>query len=424
MINLFIDTNILLHFKTFDEIKWAKIVNDDFKLIIAPIVLDEIDKHKNNHNPKTARRAKMIADKFEQYLDGKQRKVSLIVVAKRPGTNYFEQNQLDPKHQDDCLLASILQFKDENPGEIVQLVTDDLGAKMRAATLQIPAIKLSADLRLPEQIDEQTKQIEKLKIEVANLKDRIPKIKLGFKGKIQLLKHKVIVPTTSLDAYQKAKLAEIKSEHPYMNLKEENETNDNSIFKVMQKLSGSFLSNDRKQAYNESLNEFYKQYTDYLRLQYQYMAEHLHLIELVFELVNEGNTPGEDIDVWIHLPDGFEVINKHPKEPDKPEAPYRPASNFDFEPLNNRFLSLDFSLPGARPSPPDPNKPTVKKTNSYEITFHCKSVKHSMTHVFNRVILKYTSLEAMKNFQIHYRLNAANVPAPVEGTLNVIFERS
>ena len=154
------------------------------------------------------------------------------------------------------------------------------------------------------------------------------------------------------------------------------------------------------------------------------MLQHLHFVELVFELVNDGNTPAEDIDVWLHLPDGFEVINKYQKKPKKPEAPYRPKSNFDFEPLNNRFPSLDFSLPGARPSPPDPDKPTVKKTNSYEITFHCKSVKHSMAHAFNRVILKYTSLNAMKNFQIDYRLNAANVPATVEGTLNVIFEKS
>jgi rRNA-processing protein FCF1 len=421
MINLFIDTNILLHFKTFDEIKWAKIVNDDIQLVIAPIVLDEIDKHKNHHNPKTARRAKMIADKFELYLDGLQDKINLAFVAKRPTANYFEAHQLDPKHQDDCLLASILQYKDEHPSEPIQLVTDDLGAKMRAATLQIQTIKLTVDLRLPEQPDEQVKQIEKLKTEVALLKDRIPKIKLCFEGKQQVSKHKVITPTKTVETYRSAELLKIKAETPFIPIAK-NIPEDNSLAGMMQKITGTILSNERIKTYNDSVDQFYKEYQSYFEQYYDHMVQHLHLVELVFELINEGNTPAIDIDVWIHLPNGFEVVNNYPKKPKKPRAPYRPKSNFDYEPLNNSFMGLDFSLPGVRSSAPDPDVPTIKKTNSYEITFHCKSVKHAMTHPFNRVILKYASLADMKSFQIDYRLNAANVPAPVEGTLNVVFE--
>lgn len=427
MLNIFIDTNILLHFKTFDEINWAKIVNDDFSLVIAPIVLDEIDKHKNHNNPKTARRAKMIADKFGQYLDGQKEKTDLTFIPKRPAVRYFEENQLDPKHQDDCLLASILQFREEHPTAQIRLVTDDLGAKMRAATLQIQTIKLGADLRLPEQADEQAKQIEKLKAEVNKLKDRIPKIKLCFEGNLEIFKHKVFTPAKSLGTYQKSEITKLKSENPPIALTEpETETNENSIFDLVQKLSGGMLSEERKNKYNTQLEQFYKDYNIYLKQEYDYMVDRLHLITLVFELVNDGNTPAEDIDVWIHLPDGFEVVKKYPKKPEKPKPPFRPKTNYDFEPFNNSFLGLglDLSLAAARPSPPDPDRPTIRKTNSYEITFHCKSVKHAMSHQFNYILLKYNSLEAMKSFPVEYRLNAANVPAPVEGTLNVVFERN
>jgi len=53
---LFLDTNILLHFKTFDEIKWTDYVIGEYHLSIAPVVLDELDKHKYHVNAKTARR--------------------------------------------------------------------------------------------------------------------------------------------------------------------------------------------------------------------------------------------------------------------------------------------------------------------------------------------------------------------------------
>lgn len=75
MIALFIDTNVLLHFQTFDEVACNKIVGGDCELQIAPIIIDELDKHKNNQNTKIARRARMIAGKLEKLLDGEEGKV-------------------------------------------------------------------------------------------------------------------------------------------------------------------------------------------------------------------------------------------------------------------------------------------------------------------------------------------------------------
>lgn len=211
---LFIDTNILLHFKTFDEINWKKITEDDVRLIIAPIVLDEIDKHKNHQNPRTARRAKMIADKFEQYVNGEMGKIALQIVTRRPPTIYFEENQLDPKYQDDCLLAAILHFKSEQPEANAHLVTDDIGARMRAGTLGIQTIKLRADLRLPEQADKQSREIEQLKADIIKLKDRIPKIRLRFQNGLLLLKHEVIIPTKTFAEYEKVEMLKIKTNAP------------------------------------------------------------------------------------------------------------------------------------------------------------------------------------------------------------------
>lgn len=59
MTNAFIDTNILLHFKVFEGIKWDKFLGDkDYALVICPTVLDEIDKHKDSSKSRIKNRAK------------------------------------------------------------------------------------------------------------------------------------------------------------------------------------------------------------------------------------------------------------------------------------------------------------------------------------------------------------------------------
>ncbi|RYE05509.1 MAG: hypothetical protein EOP44_04550 [Sphingobacteriaceae bacterium] len=66
MTYLFLDTNIFLHYRAFDEIKWQEQFPDigEYKLIIASVVIDELDKHKQNPNRKLATRAKKILSKI------------------------------------------------------------------------------------------------------------------------------------------------------------------------------------------------------------------------------------------------------------------------------------------------------------------------------------------------------------------------
>jgi len=47
----FIDTNVLIHGKTFDELDWPEIVGaSEVCLVLATVVLKELDKHKNESN--------------------------------------------------------------------------------------------------------------------------------------------------------------------------------------------------------------------------------------------------------------------------------------------------------------------------------------------------------------------------------------
>ena len=59
MTYIFLDTNSLLHFQDFENINWNDIVKDpDYEIVICPMVLNEINKHKDSSIGKRRERAK------------------------------------------------------------------------------------------------------------------------------------------------------------------------------------------------------------------------------------------------------------------------------------------------------------------------------------------------------------------------------
>ncbi len=65
---ILLDTNIYLHYKDFEQIDWATIVNDkEFAIVVPYIVIREIDKHKDGQKGKIKSRAKAVSSKFGRY---------------------------------------------------------------------------------------------------------------------------------------------------------------------------------------------------------------------------------------------------------------------------------------------------------------------------------------------------------------------
>ena len=425
MTALFVDTNVLLHYKTFDEIAWIEIAGGEYFLQIAPIVLDELDKHKNNQNTRTAQRARMIAGKFEQIIDDEKGKTNIRFIVDRPTLSHFESHHLDPKQQDDCLLASILKYRSENPLNEIKLVTADLGVKLKAKTLNIVTHKPASDLRLPDVADKSQKEVERLQKQLTELKERIPKVKLVFENRSDHFKKDIQKNVKTLEAFKATELAKIKLSHPIMELAKE-PTDSTSIYDKLSLLTGVLgLSNERRQKYNQELEEYYLKYERYLATLYVHGLKVLKSFKLTFLLVNEGSAPATDIDVWLHLPDGFTVSRKQPDAPNEPRPPYRPKGTYDYEPMNIGLAGLmpDINRIGQLP---DVNfdKPTIQKTNSYEVTYHSANLKHGMQRQLDPVILQYDSFDEMKNFTVDYRLNIGNVPVPAIGQLHVVIAES
>ena len=70
----FIDTNVLLHYRFFDEVNWAAQVGaDEVTLVFAPVVFDELDKKKWSGTHKQKKRADAVLKRIKALKPGSAR---------------------------------------------------------------------------------------------------------------------------------------------------------------------------------------------------------------------------------------------------------------------------------------------------------------------------------------------------------------
>src|SRR5260370_6204353 len=187
----FLDTNILLEFETFDDVEWPKVLNaKQVCLVLAPVVISELDKHKTDYNnARRQKRARMLLPKITKLTDGEtiadalpqvRHNVTLLVLPNEPLIDWKAEH-LDPTVNDDRLIASILEFSRERPLEGVLLLSDDSGprfkAKSRNIPMQAPPDRLKRLVETPSPEEEGNR---KLKKQIQALTERMPKLKFGF----------------------------------------------------------------------------------------------------------------------------------------------------------------------------------------------------------------------------------------------------
>lgn len=419
MKHIFIDTNIFLHFLDFEKIDWLKESSSECcKLIITPIVIDELDEKKIGTN-RIGNLARKILNRFEDLSDEKEKEISknifFEIELSKPSKNIYEINDLNFDEQDHRLIASIIKYRIDNGIEDVYLCTNDVGPRLRAKQFQIKSLKLDSKYLLPVQISEEEKKIKKLEQENLYLKSRVPQLLLEFNNNKEFIK--IPVNCESYDGFENFKLKKIsaiKVDNPYL------EAIDNSENQVAQIFS---LSNEQIKQYNEKLDKFYTDYEIILNKIYEFENRENLTFEIVLILKNNGNIPAEDIDIHLHFPDGFELIESSNKKlyPILPNPPYKPKNRLDFgfssrsmaSPIYNNLPKVNLNF----------NNLTIKKTNSYDVDFHLRNLKHGYEEKLEKLSIIFRKHSDIKNFQIDYNLSAANIPEKIFGKLNIIFDK-
>ena len=182
---LFIDTNGFLQVRDLKDIPWNELFPrvKGIDVMVAPRVIEELDKHKNSTNQRRRDRARLALQliekaSLERDLAFVMREMPIrvrLVISTAPRFDWNAHPDLDPAKPDDQLLAEALSF-----GRGASIFSHDTGPRIRARVAGIGADAPQPEWLLPaEQTDDQRK-IKSLERELEQALSRSPKIVAGF----------------------------------------------------------------------------------------------------------------------------------------------------------------------------------------------------------------------------------------------------
>lgn len=441
---VFLDTNIFLHYRPFDQIIWTDILKvSELTIVIPPIIIRELNKQKElNPRPRIKNRASKVLKKLSSlFTSASQVNIRLgvkVCFEDRDPIIDFKKLQLNQEIQDDHLIASIIMFRSEMPEADIVLVTSDTGLILigKARRHNIQVIQLPNILKLHEEPDQDQIRIRELEKKVHNLELKSPKVSLVFPNGSQRATFVLINPIEVTEDKIVEKIESIKQKYPKMEQsKQVSELHGQpaSILKTIADIaaySGNILSSEDIDRYNKELDEFYQAYSEYIQKGILYENLRCRTIKLSICIINDGTAPAEDVDVLLHFPNGFEIMDTQnfPGEPKPPDPPDTPRTQMQRMIEATRmpteyFPSIISNIPNGILAPRNISTPNIKKTGSYDVEFNIQRIKHKLQETFDPLYILFDSFEAVQSFQINYRLLAANIPEEVTGRLHVIIEK-
>jgi len=418
---IFLDTNILIHFIPFDQIKWNEIVNfNDITLIIVPTVVSELDKLKFDNNEKIRKRAQISIRQLEKYLEDplKLKQLKVNFVESEPDDSIFKKCNLDTSLNDDRILASILEFKKSN--ENVFIATADLGIRIKLKSLGIEHVVPQENLKIDTVKDARDEKIKSLEDEIKKIKNSKPKLKLLFKGEEQFKIFQINNYRTP-ENYVQNKVIEVKTMYPYKTLEEEKIKNDANIFKGFFSPKQEYID-----VYNKDLDKYFREYEKYIVKYEEYRVINCKSCKLELSLINEGTFPANDVRIRLHFPDGMDLIDKYefPRKPIAPNVPVIFSGTSIFNLLSKDNLSSFVNVLGSSKNYDTPNVSRfhIKKSNSFEVKCQIKKLMHKSSVNLDDLFICYNSIENANSFSFEYFIIAENVPEEITGSLNVIIK--
>jgi len=314
---VFVDCDLLLHFKPLQDIDWPKLIDArTVRLVVVPIIVRQLDKHKDTHHQKAIRKraASRLADFRSAVTRGNEveirANVTLWIDSVEPRLDLSE-HQLRHDVDDDYFLASAIEYRERHPQVSVYVATADIGLMLKCGHHRIPIIELGDELRLPQAPDTEMARIRALETELEGFKRAIPQLSVCWKVGSD---HRTIrrrVDSSSSAGDIAAELERLKKRFPPRGRVAPRPDDITAIVLAEQQKITAMLDSIRPplervpeeeiSLYNRELDTFYRDYEEYLKKLEIYSGERARTVVLILGLLNSGTAPAEDIDISLHF---------------------------------------------------------------------------------------------------------------------------
>jgi hypothetical protein len=374
---LFLDTNIFMHFRQVDEIDWTGMASADrVELVIAPVVYRQLDRYKDQKFERVRTALSKIRSLTRS--GGQVRtNVRLVFLHEDPLIDYAA-HRLDRQSEDDQLIVSMVQFRNESGVAEVVLVTDDFLLEQKARAQHFAVVRPDDSLRLRVETSAEDRERKRLRDENLRLLGRQPQLALRFASSaarqdVTLRRH-----SGWGEGARERQLKEMKSLYGP----------DSGI--------PSFGRISRRD-YDQECEEYLDHVDTYARFQAQGA-------ELTLDIDVNIST---DAPVVVCESDSWEM--RAPREPN----PY--ALPLGLEPRMPHDLPLLSSLVSDVVT-----ISIVNKGPAFVIHAKIRKVKARMREELGPFRIFFPSADLMGSFKMTYTINADGLPADLTGELHVV----
>ena len=430
---IFLDTNIYIHYKDYEQLPWNSIIScsGNITIVVPPITRREIDKIKDQGKGKVSNKAREIAKRFrEVFVDEAVRSIPLIV-CKAPKPSDYEQYDLDKDIQDDQFILSALLFQKYQQCDVL-IVAADTNPLITAKSHGLKALYLSDDYRLKPELSKEEKELNAAKKELEQYKNRHSKPNITFGNGKTFLKVKKPVFSDPEPEIIRA-IAEELAAMPYIR------PDDNPIddpLAAMISVPASMISHfkpkpEEIQRYNNELLEYHKEYEDYVRLKANRNILIMQVFELKFIISNDGNAPTGDLEIFINFPKKVNVYDSTSQKavdldtpPIKPEQPSIMRSLLMTREMRKQF-QVSRSQMSLSPFRYVDDRPKIWDLDeTVEREYHFSREPLPQTLYYGNFFDNGTYVDLMQcgNFEIDYTIVDTSLPKPIKGVLNFIIE--
>jgi len=377
-------------------------------LVVPWQVVAELDGIKANHKVATKReRARELLPLIESYSQLDRREL-------RPGITmeYLAANvedicrtyDLTCSHPDHAIVATALLVQQQHGPDRVVLVTADTGMRMTARGVGLEVVPMPDSTRLPHAVEDEERERRKLEQELRQLQARRPVLSVGWGDTLETALNASITPIAKrspdqLEEQVTQPLAKLHLPSPMMDL------------------GGKLIENPR---YADSLRrraEFEEKHREYVAALDEFNVSSSLRVSLSVAIKNDGSRPASDIRLEISFPDFVHLSDTQLAKPAQPAAPVLTGGGSIFAGLNVPhlpFYSPAFALPVRR------NASTWIDFIENRVVFHIAKLQHTYMKSSEQFFLQFNDAEAVRPFQVDYRLTADELPKPQLGKLAIV----
>lgn len=402
MMNIVLDSNVFLHYKWFEEIPWKEELGcNDVTILVSSVVLEEIDKVKDEDKGKVQKRAKMVSSKLGGLLlDDVQGKYPVKYI-ECPYALDEDKQKYHLDRNDNQILFSVLK-SGYAIGEVC-VVSSDNAMLIRAKQYGFKVHRLSEKYRLQEELSNEEKEVRELKVELDRLKNRLPKPELLFGDgeKFIIIKRAI---SAEIDSIVEEEMANLRMKYPQKTLEDGQEILMGHIYNT--------LTKEEVFAYNISRKDFFDKLETKIRLEAQRDDLDCRMVRVSIIVNNSGTAPTGKMSIFLQVPEDIPLYEKGARKSVNYEQPKTP--NYHPQLNNMSFGGIPY-IPKVEMWDMD------AYMNSNRLCDEVDPLTHNLKH---KTFEFYVDSATCPNFKMQWIIVDAALVDPVRGELNVNFVES